>query len=71
MILEQILESPFTPDVRKAQFTMLKEYLESGQELDYDAFEILYDAYYFIARPMAEDKEILELLSQYSDYMNE
>ena len=71
MILEQILETPFTPDVRKAQFTMLKEYLESGQELDYDAFEILYDAYYFIARPMAEDKEILELLSQYSDYMNE
>ena len=77
MSLIRILRNPFTPDMRKEQFEELKEYLQTGLDLEcefpieYEEFEVLYNMYYFIARPMKEDKEILELLSKYNDFVEQ
>lgn len=59
-----------TPEERKEQFEALKEHLQSGVHMPYDdIFKMLYEEYYFIARPTDEEKEILELLSQYEGYV--
>ena len=70
MYLNKILSTSFTPEVRKEQFKMLKENLQSRCHMDYDAFEVIYEGYYFISRPTDQDKEILELLSQYKEYVD-
>ena len=71
MSIENIMRTPFTPDMRKKQYEELKEYLETVKGMGYGKFEILYEAYYFISRPTVEDKEILELLSKYSDFVTQ
>lgn len=59
-----------TPEERKEQFAALKERLQSGVYVLYDdIYKMLYEEYYFIARPTKEEKEILELLSQYEEYV--
>lgn len=60
----------FTPETRKQQYEKLKKYLYSIPDMGYHMFEVLYENYYFIARPTSEEKEILEWLSQNQAYVN-
>lgn len=69
MSLSRLVSTPLTSEVRKETFEIVKEYLQSQFNVNYDTFEMIYEKYYFISRPTREDKEILELLSQYEEYI--